>query len=67
MLFRSYDDKSAIEVFSQPGKYFGRLTREPGLVANYKRLLDLIEHGSHSVTMEDDRVVLSADLLLLAS
>ena len=65
--FAVYDDKVAIEVFSHPGKYFGRKTREPALVNNYQRLFDLIEHGSHAVAVEADRVVLAADVLLLAS
>jgi len=60
--FAIYDDKVATEVFSQPGKYFGRKTREPDLVGNYQRLFDLIEHGSHTVAEENDRVVLAADV-----
>ena len=65
--FAIYDDKVATEVFSQPGKYFGRKTREPALVGNYKGLFDLIEHGSHTVAVEDNRVVLAADTLTLDS
>jgi hypothetical protein len=65
--FAVYDDKVAIEVFGHPGKYFGRKTREPALVSNYQRLFDLIEHGSHAVAVEADRVILAADVLLLAS
>jgi hypothetical protein len=65
--FAIYDDQVATEVFSQPGKYFGRKTREPALVSNYQRLFDLIEHSSHAVAVEDDRVVLAADILPLAS
>ena len=65
--FAIFDDKVATEVFGQPGKYFGRKTREPELVGNYQRLFELIEHGSHSVAIEEERVVLAADLLPLAS
>jgi hypothetical protein len=65
--FAIYDDKVATEVFSQPGKFFGRKTRELTLVDNYKRLFDLIEHVSNTVTLEGDRVVLSTDSLPLAS
>jgi hypothetical protein len=61
--FAIYDGKVAIEVFSQPGRYFGRKTRTPALVANYQHLFDLIEHGSHVVTEENGRVVLAADAL----
>lgn len=65
--FAIYDDQVATEVFGQPGKYFGRKTREPGLVGNYQRLYDLIEHSSHAVAIGDDQAVLAADLLPLAS
>lgn len=63
--FAIYDDQVATEVFSQPGKYFGRKTREPSLVGNYQRLFDLIEHSSHTLAVEDDHVVLAADLVPL--
>lgn len=46
--FTIYDDQVATEVFSLTGKYFGCKTRETGLVANYLRLFDLIEHGSYA-------------------
>ena len=65
--FAIYDDKVATEVFSQQGKYFGRKTRESALVGNYQCLFDLIEHGSHTVAVEDDRVVLAADIVTLDS
>jgi hypothetical protein len=64
--FAIYDDKVATEVFSQSGKYFGRKTRDPALVAQYLHFFSLIEHGSHALALDGDRVVLSADLLLLA-
>ena len=54
-------------MFSQPGKYFGRKTRDPALVGNYLHFFNLIEHGSHTLALEDDRVILAADLLPLAS
>lgn len=50
--FAIYDDHVATEVFCQPGKYFGCKTREASLVANYRRLYELIEHGSHLFTGE---------------
>ena len=65
--FAIYDGKVATEVFSHPGKYFGRKTRDPALVSNYLHFFNLIEHGSHAVAVDDDRVVLAADLLPLAS
>ncbi|HJV66146.1 MAG TPA: hypothetical protein VJ550_10465 [Geomonas sp.] len=51
--FAIYDDRVATEVFCQPGKYFGCKTRESSLVANYQRLYELIEHGSHPFTGND--------------
>jgi len=65
--FAIYDDKVAIEVFSLPGKYFGRKTRDLALVSNYQHLFDLIEHGSHAVTVEDNSVVLTAEAIAPAS
>jgi hypothetical protein len=65
--FAIYDDQVATEVFSQQGRYFGRKTRESALVGNYQHLFDLIEHSSHAVAAENDRIVLAADRLLLAS
>ncbi len=65
--FGVYDDNVATEVFSQPGKFFGRKTRDPALVSNYQKLFELIEHGSHTVAIEEDHVVLAADILPLDS
>jgi hypothetical protein len=59
--FAIYDDQVATEVFNQPGKYFGRKTREPSLVGNYQHLFDLVEHSSHAIAAEEDRVILAAD------
>jgi len=65
--FAIYDDIVATEVFSLPGKYFGRKTRVPALVANYQSLFELIKHSSQLVAVEEDRVVLAADLVPLSS
>lgn len=65
--FAIYDDKVATEVFSQPGKYFGRKTREPVLVGNYQRLFELVEHSSHIIAVEDNQVIIAADSLPLKS
>jgi hypothetical protein len=65
--FAIYDDLVATEVFSQPGKYFGRNTREPSHVGNYQLLFDLIDHSAHAVVAKDDRIINAADLLPLAS
>lgn len=60
--FAIYDEQVATEVFSQPGRYFGRKTREPSLVAHYQRLFDLIEHSSHLIAIHEERVVPAAEL-----
>jgi hypothetical protein len=65
--FAIYDDQVATEVFSQPGKYFGRKTREPSLVTNYQRLIDLVEHSSHLLAVDGECAILAADILPLAS
>jgi hypothetical protein len=36
-------------------------------VSNYQHLFDLIEHSSHAVAAENDRIILAADRLALAS
>jgi len=65
--FAIYDDQVATEVFSQPGKYFGRKTRVPELVGNYQQLFGLIDHVSHALTINGERVILAADQFSLAS
>lgn len=65
--FAIYDDRVATDVFVQPGKYFGRKNSEPAQVGKYLHLYDLIEHSSHAITVEDERVVLAADILSKAS
>jgi len=62
-----YDDKVATEVFSQPGKYFGRKTRVPALVGNHLQLFGLVDHVSHALAIRDDQIILAADQLPLAS
>lgn len=65
--FAIYDDQVATEVFSQGGKYFGCKTRESSLVGNYQRLYELIEHGSHVIAVEDDRMLPAAEKIRLSS
>jgi hypothetical protein len=65
--FAVYDDLVAGEVFVQPGKFHGRKTSQPAEVAKYQRLYDLIEHGSHAVCVEGERVTLAVEALKLAS
>jgi len=61
--FAIYDNKVVTDVFSQPGKYFGRKTSKPAEVAKYHNFCTLIEYSSHQAEIKDDRVVLPAKAL----
>jgi len=61
--FSIYDDRVITDVFSKPGKYFGRKTSEPLEVAKYVHLYELVEHSSYAVTIEDDKVILAGDVV----
>ncbi|ABQ25921.1 hypothetical protein [Geotalea uraniireducens] len=65
--FAIYDDRVVTDVFSQPGKYFGRKTNQPAEVAKYLHLYDLIEHSAHAVTLEEDKIILAGDIIPVAS
>ena len=64
--FAIYDDRVITDVFSKPGKYFGRKTSEPVEVAKYLHLYELVEHSAYAVTLEDDKVILAGDVIPLA-
>lgn len=59
--FAIYDDRTVADVFVQSGKYYGRKTSQPAEVGRYLHLYDLIEHSGHAVSVENDRVVPSAE------
>jgi len=59
--FAIYDDREAMEVFGQAGKYFGRKTTQPHEVSKFQHLYDLIEHSSHPLTLENGAIVLTAE------
>lgn len=61
--FSIYDDRVITDVFSKPGKYFGRKTSEPVEVAKYIHLYELVEHSSYAITTEDDKVILAGDVI----
>lgn len=65
--FSIYDDRVITDVFSKPGKYFGRKTSEPAEVAKYIHLYELVEHSSYAITIEDDKVILAGDVIPLIS
>jgi len=65
--FAIYDDQVATEVFPQSGTYFGRKTCQVVNVDRYLRLYELIEHSSHAVAVEEERVIIASEALKLAA
>ncbi len=65
--FAIYDDRVITDVFSKPGKYFGRKTIEHVEVAKYLHLYELVEYSAYAVTLEGDEVILAGDIIPLAS
>ncbi len=63
--FAIYDDRVITDVFSKPGKYFGRKTSEPAEVAKYLHLYELVEHSAYAVTLEGDKVILAGNVIPL--
>ena len=61
--FAIYDDQVITDVFSKPGKYFGRKTSEPEEVAKYRHLYALVEHSAYAVTLEEDKVILAGNII----
>lgn len=64
--FAIYDDRVITDVFSKPGKYFGRKTSEPVEVTKYLHLYELVEHSAYAITLKDDKVILAGDTIPLA-
>jgi hypothetical protein len=62
--FALYDDQAVTEAYDKPGKYFGQKTAQPAEVAKYLHMYKLIEHGSHPLVLEDDKIVRASDALL---
>jgi hypothetical protein len=62
--FAIYDGRVITDVFSKPGKYFGRKTSEPVEVAKYRHLYELVEHSAYAVTLEDGKVILAGNVNL---
>jgi hypothetical protein len=59
--FAIYDDHIATEVFPQSGTYFGRKTSQAVNLDKFLRLYELIEHSSHAIAVEDERVIIASD------
>ena len=65
--FAIFDDQVATEVFPQSGTYFGRKTSQAVNVDKLLQFYELIEHSSHVVTVEDERIILASDALKIAA
>lgn len=65
--FGIYDDHVVTDVFQQSGKYYGRKTATIIEVEKYIRLFEVIDHNSHAVTREGDRIILASEALRLAA
>jgi hypothetical protein len=65
--FGIYDDQVVTDVFPQSGKYYGRKTATAAEVEKYVKLFEIIDHNSHAVILEDDRVILTSESLGLAA
>jgi len=64
--FAIYDNRMITDVFSKPGKYFGRKTSEPVEVEKYIRLYELVENSAYPITTEDDKVMLAGEVFPIA-
>lgn len=65
--FVIFDDQACTEVFPQSGTYFGRKTVQTDNMERYLRFYELIEHSSHAVAVEDERVIPASDAIKLAA
>ena len=65
--FAIFDDQVATEVFPQSGTYFGRKTNQAVNVDKLLQFYELIEHSSHVLAIEDERIILASDALKAAA
>ncbi len=65
--FAIYDDRVVTEVFGQTGKYFGRKTTQLSEVDKFLHLFQLIEHSSHSLSVENGSLVLATEMIPIAT
>ena len=54
--FGVYDDRLVVDV-SAPAPYYGVRTSQRAELIRYLRMLDLMDHASHAVTLRDEEVV----------
>jgi len=65
--FAIYDDQVVTDVFPQSGKFYGRKTCISQETEKYLRLYEVIEHNSHSITLEGEHVILASEALKAAA
>lgn len=54
--FGVYDDRLVVDVFA-PAPYYGVRTSRHEELARYLRMLDLVDHASHAVTLRENEIV----------
>ena len=65
--FAVFDDRAVTSVFPQTRKYYGRKTEQQAEIAKYLHLYERLEHSAHPVSVENDRIVLGSEAIVLAS
>lgn len=65
--FAIYDNRVVTDVFSQPGRYYGRKTSQAVEVSKYLDFYTLIEHSSQTVAADGDRIVLCHEMSSVCS
>ena len=65
--FGIYDDHVVTDVFPQSGKFYGRKSTTAAEVEKYLKFFEIIDHNSHPVTLEDDRIILASEAFKLAA
>jgi hypothetical protein len=54
--FGMYDDRLVVDV-SAPAPYYGVRTSQPVELVRYLRMLDLVDHASHAVTLNENVII----------
>ena len=54
--FAVFDNRLVVDV-SAPAPYYGVRTSQPGELVRYLRMLDLVDHASHAVTLRENEII----------
>lgn len=65
--FAIYDDQVVTDVFTQPGKYYGRKTAQHGEVERYQRLYELIGHSAHTFEPGEESLTIASEVYAINS